>query len=80
MNLVKSDGSVTIDATSSDSHINGLKNTKFINFKGFDKNFVEFEMKAPVLTFSGTYKMKAKFFGMTINGEGGYINAYSKNN
>lgn len=77
MNLVQTNGSVTIDAISKDAHITGFSNATFTKFKGFDKNLLELELKAPILTFSGNYKLKAKFLGLTMSGEGEYLNVYS---
>lgn len=78
MNLLQRNGSMTVDATSSDSHIDGFSNATFVKFKGIDKNFLELEIKAPMLTFSGTYKLTAKLLGMAMRGEGHYLNIYSK--
>lgn len=75
---MQSNGSMTIDATSSNSQIKGFSNATFVKFKGFNKNFLEFEMKAPMLIFSGTYKMQAKLLGMSMKGDGDYYNTYSK--
>lgn len=77
MNIIQTNSSVILEGTSSNSLIYGLANASFIKFKGFHNNLLEFELKATELFFNGTYKMKARFLGLTLNGDGDYNIFYS---
>lgn len=76
--FVKNDGPITIDYLTEFSHIYGMSNASIVKFNGFDKNILEVEIKAPFLSFNGTYKAKAKLLGITINGNGLYTGFYSE--
>jgi Haemolymph juvenile hormone binding protein (JHBP) len=63
-------GPITVDGTASNMIYNGLSKGTLVKFSGFDKNLLNLKVTAPALNVNGSYKAKAVFIGIPINGDG----------
>ncbi|KAL7024881.1 hypothetical protein ACKWTF_013232 [Chironomus riparius] len=70
MRVVQDSGPVVIEATMTNFEIHGFSKGKFKKFRGFDKNVLEIELKAPSGVFKGPYKLNGKILIIPVTGEG----------
>lgn len=78
MRVVQDSGPVVIEATMTNFEIHGFSKGKFKKFRGFDKNVLEIELKAPSGVFKGPYKLNGKILIIPVTGEGTTDTKFSK--